>query len=145
MKNVQVYLKRGTLYFCPYSQTSDGVWVSQDLSGSLGAASTHVDKGAALRLALTLSTSPIPPPPTWSGLNKNLFAAAGVKSWTQFTKSSKAVSVELSEREICFVPQRYMEASRGFEEIISGTVKLSNSGSDEEFGRALDDALSAAE
>jgi len=143
MKCAQVYIRRGRLFVCPQSRTTDELWMVQDPVAVLEVGSSAMDKGRALLSALALSRVNVPHPTSWAGRNKVLLSAAGVKSWKAFSKEATSVFVEWDYTGITFVPYEN-QGSDGAVEIQDGRIAIETSSSDETVGTALERALTLA-
>jgi hypothetical protein len=85
MKCTQVYVRRGRLFFCPQSLTTDELWMDQGPVAVLETNSSASDKGRALLSAVALSRVNVPHPTSWDDRNKMLLSEAGAKNWKAFS------------------------------------------------------------
>lgn len=118
MKRASMFLRRGTVYLRPMSQTTVGAWITAPpyLSVSLN----DSDAGKKLNLAATRvlaeSQKGIPHPDDWDQISlETLYRLAGVKSWREFMGAGcKLVAVEARDDGVYLTPQENRGPKGGF-------------------------------
>lgn len=145
MKSASVYLRRGVYYIHPLAGSGGGdpalfMEPVLKLEESAGAAAL----GQSVRQALRSSHHNAPWPTDWTHVTDPLFAAAGVKSLSTFTKGSRYVRVDITAETVTVLPTTSREHRNAFSPMPDRIIRLS---ADEplELGRAVQQAIAASE
>lgn len=111
---VEVGRRRGMLWVCSYSRTVDGFWVANGILESLDDGVDDVRLGSAVLKAGRASRLGIPTPSV-AELSRPapVVVAAGVRSYGQYLKGLRSVSVQLGADTLRVVPQRNGGAKEG--------------------------------
>jgi hypothetical protein len=139
---VNVDLRRGSLVVSSYSTTTAGFEVMNGWFVSLGGDVTDEALGGAVREALSHCRHDVPVPPRDSNPIAPLLEGVGVKSWAQYAKDVKAVSVRSNDT-LTIVPTEN-RGRDGFVEISDKTIPLAAGASAAELGKAVRNALAQA-
>lgn len=139
-----VYRRKGKLFIHAQSKLAAGAWIATPPFLSLDADSPAESKGRAIREALAASVEGVAPPATYKKLFQPIYELSGTKTWSDFSESAISCDVSQNREAIEVRPSLNRGSDYGFEPKKEGTVKL-RSPSDEELGRALDEALAASE
>jgi hypothetical protein len=104
---VEVGCRRGVIWVCSYSQTIDGLWVMNEELESFDDEVDDVVLGVAVLKAGRASRHGVPTPSV-AELSRPapVVVAAGVKSYAQYLKGLRSVSVEVDAESVRVVPQR---------------------------------------
>jgi hypothetical protein len=145
MKHAGAYLRQGSLVLYAVSKTTDGVLRGESPYVTLDASAPAEEKGAAVLDALSRSREGIPHPQQREGIEDDLLAAAGVKTWANFVKSTNGVSIDLEGEQISFIPLKNEGARGGFVEFEVSKIQLDSRSSARTVGAALDQAFAAAQ
>jgi hypothetical protein len=139
-----IYRRKGKLFIHAQSKLSVGAWIATPPFVSLDAESPAESKGRAIREALAASVEGVAVPGSFNDLFKPIYELSGTRTWSDFGKSAISCDVSRNGEVIEVRPSLNRGPDYGFEPKREGTVRL-RSPSDEELGRALDDALAASE
>lgn len=116
--------RNGRLLFHPLNQTSAGVW--RYAEPVLVSSRNHRDEIAShVRSVLAASQAPVPHEIEWSlSEMKNLFAAAGVRSYKSFAEGAKLVNIHQIGRTVSFVPTANLGKKGGWEDLQAQELKV---------------------
>ena len=142
-RHASVSLRRGQVYVQSKAQTVNGVYRIGRVVGA-SAVSDLVNIGKHVRLALEGFRAGLPHEVD-SGEDIGSYESFGVKSWREYIKGVKYVTVRQVGQTLELVPWRNQGARRGFVPTKNHDVIISNYASDIEIGAALLEALAAAE
>ncbi|MBP2159713.1 MULTISPECIES: hypothetical protein [Asticcacaulis] len=141
-KLVTVYRRKGALFIAASHKTEAGFWVADEETSVVGS-SDEGDVQRAVVEALARSQNRIPTPARDADLVGSLLSAAGVSSWSTFSKLAKCVDVHLKDGRLEITPYRNMGGSDGFEPMTDKAVELSEGSPD--LGKTVLAALELAE
>jgi hypothetical protein len=118
MKTAMLYLRKGIVYIQPHSQTVDGAWI-----GTPPLAFVEIEDVERLGLltisALERSEVGVPHPTDFRGLVSPLLSKAGVKTWAQFVRGTRALMVETADTKLRLTPYMNRGATDGFDGILT--------------------------
>lgn len=104
----------GAFVVHPNGQTEAGVWISIPPYVALRRGTEDSQLEQAVVEALHASVHGLPHPTDFSGRTQPILRAAGVSSWTQFTKGARSLSIRLENGRYTITPSRNLGGRRGF-------------------------------
>ena len=137
-----IYRRKGALFIAASHKTQAGFWV-EDTETSVVESDDEGGVQRAVAEALARSQEGIPTPARDDDLVGSLLSAAGVSSWSTFSKLAKCVDVHLGDGKLEITPYRNRGGSDGFVPMTDKAVKLPEDSP--ELGKAVLSALEVAE
>jgi hypothetical protein len=104
----------GAFVVYPDGQTEDGVWISMPPYVALPRGTDDSQLERAVIAALHDSVHGLPHPTDFSGRTQPIQRAAGVSSWTKFTKGARTLSIRLEDGHYTITPSRNLGGRKGF-------------------------------
>jgi len=133
----------------PQSQTTAGFWIDDRPIMSLPLTGTGHDLGLAALQALSCSRSKVPVPnykgADWTALQREVWGAAGQRSFRRFMANAYYVGLRLSDGVLTLQPTRNGGATgpdRGFRPLLEATLKMTAPADPKTLGDALSTAWS---
>lgn len=137
-----IYLRKGALLVAASHKTEAGFWV-EDTETTVVEAGDEIGTQKAVVEALARSMQGVPTPERNADLVGSLLSAAGVASWSTFSKLAKCVDVHLQEGKFEITPYRNKGGSDGFVPMTDKAIELPEGSPD--IGKAVLAALGVAE
>jgi hypothetical protein len=150
LKQACAYLRKDKVILGPVSVTTAGVGVAVEPFLCIEVENIgELGKGVLATLEKSQHGVPHPKQDQWKALLAPMLKAAGVKSWSSFTKSArnsayKCVAIRFEANQVLFQPFRNLGPRGGFEELPSGRARTS-APTDLEVGSTLLAAFADAE
>ncbi|MBB6017240.1 hypothetical protein ACFP9V_07565 [Deinococcus radiopugnans] len=110
-KLAAAYQYQGKILLHAYSQTTAGVWISEN---NVTEYTDEELSTAAIASILSTSTAGIGHPENWDGLFDSVIQMADVRSWESFVLGRKYVGISQIGEVIEFTPSRNMGSEEGF-------------------------------
>ena len=140
IKATAIYERKGVYLFHSQSKTTAGVWLATEPFLRLETNCSSDDRAVAALKALASSKESIPHPMPPVSRFQPMYELAKVKSWGQFIKGSRLVSIRMDRDKMLVKPYRNKGGKEGFQET-GQPVELSLPVTNEQLGQAIDDAF----
>ena len=125
MALVNVDLRLGVLWVCSYSQVVDGFWVMNGMFESLAGDAGDDPIGCAVLRARSAAQVQIPMPPREAPSSfLPVLNAAQVRSYLQYLKGVRAVSLEFDVDGVRVIPQRNAGQREGLVPILDAAINV---------------------
>lgn len=146
MGRLSVIQREGRLLLEPFDQTVTGVWISSSPVDTLPQSATDAELGRVLLATLQHSKRavPHPDPKEWPGLTKELYKAAGVRSWKALIRGATCCSVSKVGEKLRFLPTENVGHREGFQGFDELAFNIPATSSHEVIGQAVRRALELA-
>lgn len=122
-KLVTIYERKGKLLIAASHKTEAGFWIADKATAVVDAGDEVAVEGAIVA-ALAISREGIPTPPRDADHASSLLAAAGVSTWSTFSKLAKCVDVHAKDGVIEVTPYKNMGGSDGFDPQADKVISL---------------------
>ena len=143
MRYANIYERSGRVFGRSEDKTVAGYHFAQDNVMALNA-TDHTGIGAALKAALEASRESVPIPPRHAmaaDAPSALYLAAGVRTWREFAKGAKSISVHQGDGQIKLVPWKNEGVLANFVPIKDRARTLPDTSPDADLGAAVVAAL----
>ena len=139
-KKVAVFQRADRLFVHPYCRTTAGVWIfcMPILSVAPTAPTSELGSAVLRSFEECKDQVPHPAPNAFTTLSEPLYKLAGVRSWNQFAKTAKHVTIELEGDYASLIPTEN-QGKNGFGYLNDCTV--SSPPDEKRIGAALLEAL----
>lgn len=144
LHKVIVYLRSGSFYIGPLSETTAGAWIPVEPCMRLRVSCTDAELGEAVVAALPWSRKQVPHPTDWKNLPDPLLDAAKLRSWATFSKGALSVDVQESDGQLTLTPLKNLGPREGFVGADAGELVVSTREGATEIGRELRRAFALA-
>jgi hypothetical protein len=152
-RNAQVQLRPGRLIVSSWSATEGRfpAFIQDDWAEAVPEQVADTELGALVRQALAASRDGVPYPdfrndPEPARRRKMLFKLAGVRTETEFARSTRSVSIawQDTEPEFTITPERNGGRHEGFTQMLDRVITVEVDLDDADLGAAVRSALTAA-
>ena len=139
-----VYCRKNQLYLHSNSETVMGVLMATPPFRTLPRDDLS-QIGNAVLLSLSSSLRNLPTPERGTPVLAPLYELAATKTWSEFARNAKCVTIEHISKEIILLPHRNLGATHGFEPVHASQLSLEEICSAKELGAALLEAFNRCE
>ena len=144
MRKLSAYRRGEWLFVSSSSETTAGVWISAEPCVRLPVTCSDEELGEAVGKALDGSRTGVPHPTNWNTLPDPLLNAAGLRSWSRFSRGAVSVDVREVDGKLTLTPLKNLGPREGFVAADVGDLFVSLSAGSAEIGCQLRSAFALA-
>jgi hypothetical protein len=145
MKRAAVYRRKNAWIMHADSQTTVEAWIATAPRIRLHPEASPEEIGNALKLVIDGSKHSIPHPTDWSGSFRETLDLAGVRSWSEFSRGTACICVELDAGRMRFCPYENKGSREGYIRLPHKDFSIPSDSSAEAIGRAVQQAIELCE
>ena len=145
MESAEAYRRENGLFIHSDSRSTTGLWVIAEPFIRLTVDEDPAAVGRAIVKALSASRDGVPHPPPSGELFSPMLLLAEVPSWEDFVKEALSVSVGRDDGWLTFSPSRYEPSDDSFLPTKGRDMRIPDTASPEDIGKALNEAFALCE